>query len=223
MSASIEALERLWSLMPRDHEVWRHVEPGLRPEARWREVVELLCGATWHLEQAVRVSPFDAEQYNKLRDIDKRPWQTWLDSRSYSSPQSDAHQAGDLAATNIQSMLLADAVLRLAGAWEILEDLGRLGQCQSVARMGTLNDALNSDGRIKTGTDPTIEGLLVLRAVRDTFMYGELSRDGRTARHHNRNALYKSAAYAPAAIFEYCLQASELMFRLFNTEYRAGA
>lgn len=208
--------------MPRDHSVWRHVEPGLHPQARWREIVELLCGATWHLEQAVKVSPFDAEKYEELRAVDDRPWQTWLDSRDLGGPHGETHQVSDLAATNIQSMLLADAVLRLAGAWEILEDMAKSGCCPSVAKMGTLNDALGSNGRVKIGTDPAIERLLVLRAVRDTFMHGELSRDQRTGRHRHRNTLYTSAAYAPVAIFEYCLQAIELMYGLFYAEYREG-
>ena len=214
-------LEALWQLVPQNHDVWAHVEPGRHAQARWREVVELVCGSLWHLERAAQVGRFDAEQYEELRNIDMRPWETWQASRTAQPGETDG--GTNLVTTNIQSMLLADAILRLAGAWQILEDMGKVNMSPTAKRLGKLRNAVAEDGSLKPGTNEDIRGLLVLHAVRDTLMHGELSPDRRNAQHRHRDTLYASGTYGPTALFEHCVKASELMLRMFHAEYSAAA
>ena len=169
-------LDTLWTTVPREHPVWLQVEPGLDPKYRWREVVELICGAIWHMEHAVQVGELDSQQYDALRRVDLRPWETWLESRCaiQRGLTSRAH-ASELVATNIQSMLLGDSVLRLAGAWQILEDSWNSKLYPAVSKLGRLRDVFDKDGSTKPNIDSRLSSLLVLTEIRDTFMHGELS------------------------------------------------
>ena len=218
MQLTTPTLEDLWSQVPRSHDVWSHVEPGYHVQVRWREVVELTCGALWHLEQATSLRSLDNERYAELRDVDSKPWATWLQSRT---PAASA--MAPLAITNIQSMLLADAALRLAGAWDILEDMAKRGDCPSVKKLGTLNSATDQEGNVLLSADPRLKELLVLRAIRDSFMHGELALDEDNKRKKHRKSLYKSESNAPQALLDICARAAALLLQLFYREYRQDA
>lgn len=119
--------------------VWQDTSGGSGNFLPWREIAQLLCGAAWHFELAEKIqTPFSSKKMTTL--LGKRvpwPWGSWLKChQAFCNPPTEGHLwvrpmfadsvpgklVDDRSIIFIQSMLLGDVALRLAGIWEMLRD-----------------------------------------------------------------------------------------------------
>lgn len=172
-------------------ELWSKVPP---PSAkvwnlsRGREVLELLCGALWHLELAAGTGGgFSTVAMGKLSVGGRPPWQEWLRMRPALSVEHSENQLAigysfsahfDPPLRNLlQTMLLANAALRLAGARSILLERGLVKTPPAI--LGDYVSILQVDGNFKIPSphppDKTrvFRDVLIVVAFRDSIMHGE--------------------------------------------------
>jgi hypothetical protein len=176
---------KLWQCLPlEEYSGWIKTDWDNR-----REILHLLCGALWHLELASHMKSGDFSEDNiavLLNPGHSRlaPWEHW--TSRFPVPPEVTVQTEERALTMrytfctslpphlpvlLQTLLLADGALRLAGAYELLptSKLTRLGDDVS------FKDILKDDGSFKNSLglyDPRVCLLLVI-AFRDSFMHGE--------------------------------------------------
>lgn len=131
-----ERIEKLWTYAPQPgHRVWKAGIRSQTKRSRRRNAWELMCGALWHLELAVSlgVVPSTTIEQSRSQQIQKYggiPWEQLLKCRQKPS----AVVIGDTLRIScglpssaspclvylLQSMLVADAAIRLDGARDIL-------------------------------------------------------------------------------------------------------
>ena len=178
---------KLWQSLPLEgYSGWTKTDWDNR-----REILHLLCGALWHLELASRMQNGDFSEDNievLLAPGHARlaPWEHWT-SRFPVPPEVTVHTEEHTLTMRytfctslpphvtvlLQTLLLADGALRLAGAYELLPTLKR-------PRLGEDNfgDILQNDGSFKRVdfSNPLKHlrmCLLLVIAFRDSFMHGE--------------------------------------------------
>jgi hypothetical protein len=157
--------------------LWKEV-----PEARstlWqsgrREVLELLCGALWHLELAAALGIFPNETLEALRQAD-RAWIDWL-SREPRPVKVQRHPKELILQYSfsrrtpatpqvLQRMCLADGAYRLDGARAVL------GPSKAPTRKSASN-WLKHDGALRSGSADVEKAFIIVIAFRDMYAHGE--------------------------------------------------
>ena len=165
----------LWALLPESEDIiWKQLVPSAKATV-WGEIIQLLCGALWHLELASKIGDefFPVERVPDL-------FKYWLESRENISAKSEEgelimscsirgsvdNRLKDL----IQSMLLADGTLRIAGIRQILID-NKADISRQVLQ--NPNNILDKDGELKPSCSEIQKHVLIIVAFRDSFMHGE--------------------------------------------------
>lgn len=192
----------LWQQIPdSDSRIWsKNVSHRASDKAplSWREVIELLCGALWHLELAAQIAPFPAESFSEPQGS---LWKDWLEKRRQVSTQYNEGQFSSYALDDsltprlrylVQNMLLADSILRTAGTWWLLSTRGQLDEQYHV-----LQNPEQADSSLK-------RQVLIVLAFRDSFMHGEMPPDRNGARFNFRknwiSGTLKDTPYSPAVV-----------------------
>jgi hypothetical protein len=175
----------LWAKLPRPSAgVWKRT-PG-------REVLELLCGALWHLELAAEIGGgFPIDNMQTLHGGANVPWEDWLNQQPVPSIRSEEHQLtihytfrSPLNArlqSLVQTTLLANGALRIAGARDVLRyHLRRRGLSTLPAVLEDYRSILDSSGNFLTSPplsrykEQILKRVLIVVAFRDSIMHGEL-------------------------------------------------
>jgi len=165
----------LWLLIPGPQdEIWKKKIPGTGASS-WEEIIQLLSAALWHLELASKIGDeyFPTERLPIL-------FGHWLENRKDISVRSEGgklimsceiHGSVDNRLKNlIQSMLLVDAVLRVAGIRQILKDNAVPISHKVLDDPGSI---LNTKGNLRPGSSEIQKQVLIIVALRDSFMHGE--------------------------------------------------
>jgi hypothetical protein len=203
---------------------------------RGREVLELLCSALWHFELAADLGGgFSTEDMPKLFSGTHTPWEEWLTNKPQLLMQSVGCQLSiqytfpvfpDARVNSlIQTMMLADGALRLAGARDILrEELKRkslpsaklpavLMDCQSMlTQTGDFRSPPSRKERVR-------KRVLLVIAFRDSLMHGEkYSRSSDPIKEFREKWIHNyfkpsRLAYAPAIIAQACKEVLEHLIR----------
>jgi len=154
-----------------------------------REVVELLRGSLWHLRYALALGELDL---TPVKDRDNRPslWKEWLDTgmaRCKSPPL-------------VQSMLVSDACLRLAGALDRFFDKSRR---HTQPLFSTPEEIMK---RYQEGSATKLEESMARIIIhRDSFMHSEIPKESQKPRYKARKAEMFSNTYNVAQLFDDCL------------------
>jgi hypothetical protein len=184
----------LWDRLPQaSHPVWQHSAPGRgqQRQKRLREVYQWLCAALCQLELAAKLGDFPVENMEKLLGVEHGeplPWKDWLEKTHSLSVQSGEHQltmhytftcAIERPKMFLQSLLLANGALRLAGVFDRLKGLDKTG-----LYFGEPTTILNVSGKFKSSVfdhtgnfkkpyDEKKLQYLIMLALRDALMPGE--------------------------------------------------
>jgi hypothetical protein len=183
---------QLWErLPPEEYRGWSKTESDWGHEDKRREILHLLCGSLWHLELASQITNGDFAEANMEVCLGSEhdrlaPWTPWA-SRSPAVRPEVTVQAEERTLTirylfspsipssspvHFQTLLLADAALRLAGAYDLLptSKRNRLGNDK-------FQPLLKDDGSFKQPYNLKISDaklcLLFVIVLRDSFMHGE--------------------------------------------------
>lgn len=110
-------LTSIWNRIPDSKDnIWK--------DNKRREVIELLCGAFWHLEIASQLVE-KIDENNTLYHLHQSGlnnqlfWQEWINKRNQ-APDKPLDLAAD--SYIVQTMFFSNSALRLSGAWEIIEE-----------------------------------------------------------------------------------------------------
>jgi hypothetical protein len=223
--------QELWkALNSLPRKVWKDTPGGSGDPPPWREIAQLLCSAAWHFELAEKLqTPFSSKKMTTL--LGKKapwPWGAWLKyHQAFGHPPTEGHPwvtpmwidsipgkpVDGRSLIFIQSTLLGDVALRLAGSWEILRD-GKYHKPPKTWASSiidpiidkSLDSLLDTCGKIKYPTTilPIMKQLLIVVAFRDSFMHGEIS-DKSNKRRKYRDLWIGSKEYTPKVIGEACL------------------
>lgn len=180
----------LWSQIPRDNELWDYklAKKGNKPELSWREVYELLSGALWHLELGASLGPFPSQRLDSTYGPQGILWRTYLNERRSMHSELEPAQltmtcpvnapSAEFARSLVQSMLVANGALRIAGArWLLFQ---RADEIDTTRPLVLHREPLST-------SDETQRATLIVLAFRDSFMHGEMP-DGGDERKQFREA-----------------------------------
>ena len=173
--------------------VWNNIGVG---KSRVREVVELLCGALWHLRYALELGELDSTPV-RYRDEHSSLWKEWLGTRgriSRAKPQ-----------LLVQSLLVSDACLRLAGAQEIFRK-GRENTQPLFSTFECIEKKREKD--CATTLDLSIRRIIIHR---DAFMHGEFPNRSNEPRRRARKPEMLSDTYNVAQLFDDCLDVGDVL------------
>lgn len=200
------AFNQLWAKLPTpERQIWsetfRPARPS-KPSLSWREIIELLCGALWHLEFAARIDQF----HPSLSNQQDTPWKEWLESRRSESSQDvnarlfpiylEGGSPNPPLHPLLQSMLLADSALRIAGTRWLLYDRSNLQNRYEVLHNLPQDHAKDS---------PLQRQVRIVLAFRDSFMHGEMpDRGGHNFREKWINNQLADAPYSLEVIAKAC-------------------
>lgn len=217
-SKIIELLRRIPN---RGNPVWeyRNIEPNQRTKKR--EILELLCGAIWHLDLAARCGDFSKKSFRDLRSENVTlPVEIWLEQIQRDTANhagtfltscfSMEHNNSNQAKYFIQSMLLADTALRLAGIRDILSRLN-IDKNRASPVTATRSEICKWLEQNTFLSDPIKEHIIIIEAFRDSFMHGEFPTDtknpgSKNLRNFRIENLYN---YSPLQIAQNCLNVCE--------------
>jgi hypothetical protein len=184
---------QLWDILPSSCDsIWSHSVPEESEPSRIRNALELLCGALWHLELAKALGDFSTlgviEYRESYKKLEKRiPWQTWIEqyngvnARFISDHLTINYQFNkcpdEVFLTLTQTMLVADATLRLYGSRDVLSRIESL-KLQKLPILAPNKEVAswidkNSTNYIKTATELQ-KNLIIVIAFRDWYMHGEI-------------------------------------------------
>jgi hypothetical protein len=233
----------LWQRLPKAH------YPGWR-RTRWdnrREILHLLCGALWHLELASQMTnrDFSASKIEGILNPNPEqnplaPWEPWTLNPHFPAPHDVTVRTEERMLTmryvfcapfpaylpvHLQTVLLADGALRLAGAYELLPS----PKPTTLGDVDNFGDILTSDGSLNRKidrSDPLKDKrvcLLLVIALRDSFMHGENAPD-KKPRFEFRNKWFAGyfvspnhdVPYSPAIIARACQKVWEEILEFFS-------
>ncbi len=155
-SSSRERVQKLTaSVRSISVKVWDDIAVGKNPK---REVVELLCGALWHLRYASALGELDSTPV-RYRDGHPSLWKEWLSTGRRLARSKPQHL--------VQSLLVSDACLRLAGAQEIFRE-GRNNRQPLFSTFDSIKK--KREKGCATDLELSIQRIIIHR---DAFMHGE--------------------------------------------------
>jgi len=155
---------------------------------RKRAALELLAGALWHLELASELGDFPKEKMSKFFEAkggskNPQPWEAWLEKSKGLSVEFPKDElllryrfSGPLDSAVsflIQSMLIADAALRIDGAREILSlefPNYPVSACRSKICTWIDSKTLTFKGSLIQ----IQKHVIMVTAFRDAYMHGEI-------------------------------------------------
>jgi len=185
----------LWQCLPKvGSDLWSYKSKD--PEkTRQRSALELLAGALWHLELASELGDFPKEKMSKFFEAkggskNPQPWEAWLEKPkglSVEFPEDDLllryrffGPLDSAVSFLIQSMLIADAALRIDGAREILSlEFPNCSRCPDRNMMRTWIGCKTFT--LKGSLKEIKKHFIVVTGFRDAYMHGEIP-DGESDR-----------------------------------------
>ena len=177
---SMQDLSALWQALPGpDDKVWQHISPSRDQHTRKREAYELLAAALWHLELAHAVGPISGEPLTTPVALGSG-FSEWARTHPSLTVERDHKELvfryqflkkPDLAVYKlIQNMLVADAVLRVYGAREVLGSI-----IPKTGVLAPVRSFLEDTGSFKPNISTLQQQTVLLIAFRDSYMHGEVS------------------------------------------------
>jgi hypothetical protein len=249
----------LWERLPQEsHHVWKQRAPGRgqHMQKRLREIYQLLCAALCQLELAAKLGDFPRENMEQLlggEHGEPVPWKDWLNKTHRLCVQSDAHQltmhytftlAIERPKIFLQSLLLADGALRLAGVLDILQVIDKHGvyfddptAIINVSGHFRLS-VFDQMGNFKKLYDEKRQQYLIVLAMRDSFMHGEIEEQekvnvlkeatrSKNARQQLKRRMFRELwfkgkleprlPYSPEVIAKACREVAEELINVANT------
>jgi hypothetical protein len=171
----------LWGCLPgKECKLWNYDSSDFQKYSRKRAILELLCGALFHLELASQLGNFPSKKM--IESLKKcNGWNQWREKSKdlfvefskegiivkYPYPDP-SHSAPYL----LQSMLIADAVFRLDGCQDLLRSENNNSFLVSDRR--TIDKWIDAkSGTFKEPTDEIKKQLAIVVTFRDAYMHGE--------------------------------------------------
>lgn len=205
----------LWGCLPgKECKLWNYNSPDFSKYSRKRAILELLCGALFHLELASQLGNFPAEKM--IESIQKcYGWNHWREKSKDLSVESSKEgiivkylypDPSNSAPYLIQSMLIADAVLRLDGCRELLRSGSK--NCFLVPNRNDIADWIDAkNGTFKESIEEIKKQLAIVVTFRDAYMHGEEpEKEGRVSEEllKFRQSFFKN--YSLVEVVEACRQ-----------------
>ena len=179
----------LWQYLPNvGSELWSYNSKVAERIIRQRSALELLAGALWHLELASELGEFPKENMRtffkgKGGNTNPQPWEVWLEQSKGLSGEflkdellaryRFSSSSDPSVSFLLQSMLIADAALRIDGA----RDLLRRNKNPDHFLFAKLEDIEGWLGKASAGSQRLVEkikmNLTILVTFRDSYMHGE--------------------------------------------------
>lgn len=219
-SGSPNELDVLWSRIPWPELLGEaDIRTGLEKSQRRVEICEILSSVLWRLQIVEALgplphNPMDATRLSIQRSTGGVAWQLWGRVR----PQVHVVESADAISVTmrfgervpaaarylLQSSLVADAALRLAGAFPTLESL--VGAQKASARSAAASWAENGEA----ATDLDAKSTALVLAFRDGYMHSAVSDARQTGPlRHFRSGMWKK--YSLSEVHQSCLSVWERM------------